>query len=80
MEKTIVTADELRNMIQERISNGEESDGDCKEVKVDSLRWNEMDELGNNWDVPFLGNPAGCENVVMAIIAEFKQKYNIEDP
>jgi len=80
MEKTIVTADERKNMIQERISNGEELDGDCKGVIVNSVAWNETDEQGSNWYVYSARRVTGCEDVVRAIIAEFKHKYNIEDP
>ncbi len=79
MAKEITTKEKLKNMIQERVSNSEELDGDCKEVIVNSVYWHETDENGNNWDVHSLRNATGCEGVVNVIIAEFKQKYNLEE-
>ncbi len=79
MAKEITTEEELKRMIQERVSSSEELDGDCKEVIVNSVYWHETDEMGSNWDVHSLRNARGCEGVVRAIIAEFKQKYNLED-
>lgn len=79
MPRNIVSREELKSLIQQRISNGEELDGDCREVIVNSVYWHEPDETGSNWDVHSLRNAAGCENVVMAIVAEFKGQYNVED-
>jgi hypothetical protein len=79
MAKEITTEKELTRMIQERVSSSEELDGDCKEVIVNSVYWHEADETGSNWDVHSLRNATGCEGVVSAIVAEFKQKYNLED-
>lgn len=79
MAKKITTEEELKRMIQERVSSSEELEGDCKKVIVNSVYWHETDEMGSNWGVHSLRNARGCEGVVMAIIAEFKQKYNLEE-
>jgi len=79
MAKEITTEDELKNMIQEKVNNCEELDGDCKGVIINSVYWRELDEAGSNWDVHSLRNAAGCEGVVRGIIFEFKQKYNLKD-
>ena len=78
MTKELVTEDELKNMIQERVSNSENLDGDCREVIVNSVYWHEPDEIGSNWDVHSLRNATGCEGVVNVIIVEFKKKYNLK--
>lgn len=72
MPKEIVSTDELRSLIQERISNSRELDGDCREVIVNSVYWHEPDAAGSNWDVRSLRNAAGCEGIVVAIVAELK--------
>ena len=79
MTKEITTEEELKIMIQERVSSCDEMDGDCKEVIINSVYWHETDESGSNWDVHSLRNARGCEDVVRKIISEFKQKYNLED-
>ena len=79
MAKEITTEDDLKNMIQEKINNCEELDGDCKEVIVNSVYWHELDETGSNWDVHSLRNAAGCEGVANEIITEFKLKYNLKE-
>ncbi len=79
MTKEIATKDELKNMIQERISNSEELDGDCREVIVNSVYWHEPDETGSNWDVNSFRNARGCEGIVNAIVADLKQTYDLEE-
>jgi hypothetical protein len=79
MPRQIVSTVELRALIQERISNSFELDGDCRGVIVNSVYWHEPDETGTNWDVHSFRNVTGCEGVVRAIVAEFKKKYNVHD-
>lgn len=79
MPKNIVSKDELRELIQQRITDSDELDGDCREVIVNSVYWHEPDETGGNWDVHSLRNPVGCTDVVRGIVSEFKEQYNIED-
>ncbi len=79
MGKEITSEEVLKNMIQEKVNNCEDLDGDCKEVIVNSIYWHELDEFGSNWDVHSLRNAAGCEGVVREIIYKFKQKYNLEN-
>lgn len=78
MTKKIVTKEQLRRMIQERIRECDELDGDCKEVIVNSVYWHEPDGSGSNWDVGFVRNAAGCEAVVSGIVEQFKETYNID--
>ena len=78
MKRETVTEDALKRIIQERISNSKELDGDCREVIVNSVSWHGPDEAGNNWDVS-LRNPRGCEEFLDAIITDFKQRYNLEE-
>ncbi len=79
MIKKVVSTDQLKDMIQERIKNSEELDGDCREVIVNSVYWHEPDEAGSNWDVHSLRNAAGCEDLINFIISEFKENYNVEE-
>ena len=37
------------------------------------------DEIGSNWDVSSLRNAQGCEAVVLKIVSEFKQRYNLKN-
>lgn len=39
MAKEITTEEELKRMIQEKVSSSEDLDGDCKEVIVNSVSW-----------------------------------------
>jgi len=78
MNKKTVTEQQLKDMIQNRISNSGELDGDCKGVIVTAIYWHEPDETGSNWDVSSLRNAQGCEAVVSKIVSEFKQRYNLK--
>ena len=77
MSKQLVTEEALKQLIQERISSGNELDGDCKEVIINAVMWHEPDETGSNWDVHSARNLAGCEAVLNSIIIEFKKGYNL---
>lgn len=79
MTKIIATEDELNNMIQARISNSDELDGDCREVIVSPVYWHKEDETGSNWDVHSLRNARGCTDVVNAIVSEFRKKYSLKE-
>jgi len=77
MNKEIVTEQQLKDMIQNRISSCDELDGDCRGVIVTGIYWHEPDETGSNWSVSSLRNARGCEAVVSTILSEFKQRYNL---
>ena len=53
MSKELASSAELTRLIQDRISEGKGLDGDCRDVKVESVYWHEPDETGCNWGLGF---------------------------
>ncbi len=70
MSRQLASNAELTRMIQDRISEGKELDGDCRDVKVESVYWHKPDETGCNWDPGFLNGPEACSGVGISLIAE----------
>jgi len=46
LSRQLASNAKLTRMIQDRISEGKELDGDCRDVKVESVNWHESDETG----------------------------------
>ncbi len=79
MPRQLASNAELTRMIQDRISEGKEFDGDCREAKVTSVRWHEPDETGCNWNWSAYNDPPPCYRVVAAIISDYRRRYNFRD-
>ncbi len=62
-------------MIQDRISESKEFD--CRDVKVESVRWHEPDETGCNWNWSVYNGPPECYEVVLAIVSDLRRQYNL---
>ena len=83
MEKKITTEEELRKLINEKISNSDELDGDLdlREATVGPVFRQNKDNNGCNWKIvtlrPKVSNEVG--RVVYLIVEEFKKQYNLED-
>ncbi len=70
---------ELTRMIQDRISEGKELDGDCRDVNVESVYWHEPDETGCNRDLGFFNGPEACSGVVGAIVSDLRRRYKLRN-
>jgi len=83
MEKKIATEEELRKLINQKISTSDELDGDLdlREVRVGTVIRQEKDSNGCNWKIIWIRGEVSNEvgKVVFSIVEEFKQQYNLED-
>ncbi len=79
MSRQLATKVEITKMIQDRIREGKELDGDCRNVTITSVYWHEEDESGCNWDLGYSSGPDSCRYVIRAITDEFRQLYNLND-
>lgn len=80
MSRQIASNEELTKMINDRLSEGKELDGDCREVMVSGVqRYAEPDETGCNWNVNFHRGPPECEGVVRSIVEALRKQYSLQD-
>ncbi len=80
MSRQLASNEELTRMINDRFREGKELDGDCREVKIDSVMpYAEPDESGCNWDVYTYSGPLGCSDVFRLVKEEFREQYNLQD-
>lgn len=80
MSRTLVTQDELANIINSALKSSDLLDGDCRQCHVRGFyRLVEPDGEGCNWELPSYSGPKECAGVVMAIVAPFRKQYNIKD-
>ncbi len=77
MSRQLASNAELTRMIQDRISEGKELDGDCRDVKVESVYWHPPDESGCNWNLGLYNGPPTCRGVVDAIVSDLRRRYNL---
>ncbi len=73
MDRELKLKDELRQIVQDRIDQRTEVDGDHVIV---SIYWHEPDKNGCNWDQKFRGESC-LTDTVLAIVAELRSKYNL---
>lgn len=78
MNRKLVTAEELRTWMNERLRQTEEG-ADCQFDGV--LRLREADDSGCNWSLPVLrcsGIPSDvCQPVAHIVITEAREKFNL---
>ncbi len=65
MSRQLASNAELTRMIQDRISEGKELDGDCLDVNVESVYWHKPDESGCNWNLGFYNGPQHAAGLSM---------------
>ncbi len=73
MDREVKSKDELRQIVQDRVDQRTEIDGDNIII---SISWHEEDESGCNWDWRFHGDSSWTD-AVTAIGAELQNKYNL---
>jgi hypothetical protein len=79
MSRPLASNAEITRMIQDRIRESKELNGDCRDVKVESVRWHEPDETGCNWNWSAYNGPPPCYAVVGAIVSDLRRRYNLRD-
>lgn len=79
MSRQLASNAQITKMIQDRIGEGKEIDGDCRDVKVEYVYWHEPDEIGCNWDLGFPRGPESCRSIVNAIVSDPRRRYNLRD-
>jgi len=80
MSRELASDAEITKMINDRLKEGKELDGDCRDVRVSGVqRYVELDETGCNWNVNGHNGPAGCTGVRISIVNELRAQYNLKD-
>jgi len=79
MKKELATAEELEQIINNRIQSSDELDGDCRDASIGAVQWCETDEEGCNWYIGYSPHTPGCEGLVSSVIREVRKKYNLAE-
>lgn len=80
MSRKLATNAELKTMINERFREGNELDGDCRDVKISGVQlYPEPDETGCNWNVWTYNGSDVCKDVFRTVIEEFRREYSLAD-
>ncbi len=80
MSRQIVSNADLTALINHRFKEGDELDGDCREVNISGVQlYPEQDKTGCNWNVSGYNGPGPCLAVFRKVIEEFRQRYNLLD-
>ncbi len=79
MPRQLASNEELTRMINDRLSEGNELDGDCREVRVSGVQRHEPDESGCNWNWSVYNGPPECYEVVLAIVSDLRRQYNLSE-
>jgi len=80
MSRQLASNEELTRMINDRLKEGKELDGDCREVRVSRVqRYAELDETGCNWNVWGHHGPSSCTEVRKSIVDALREQYNLKD-
>ncbi len=81
MSRQLASSEKLAKMINDRLKEGKELDGDCRDVTVSGVqRWYaEPDESRCNWDVYSYSGPPACSDVFSLVIEEFRKEFNLQD-
>ncbi len=70
---------EITKMINDRLSEGNELDGACREIRVSAVQRHPPDESGCNWNWGVYNGPPECYEVVFAIVSDLRHQYNLSD-
>jgi len=70
---------EITKMINDRLSEGNELDDACREVRVSGVQRHPPNESGCNWNWSVYDGPPECYEVVLAIVSDLREQYNLQD-
>ena len=79
MTRHLASNAEITELINDRLKEGKELDGDCRDVEVGGVQRHPPDRTGCNWDVYRHRGPPECEDVVRSIVEELRAQYYLKD-
>ena len=80
MTKRLASNAEITRLINDRLKEGKELDGNCRDVEVSAVTpYRETDETRCNWNVDFYRGPVACAKVFRSIVDELRGQYNLKD-
>jgi hypothetical protein len=78
MARTNASASEIRRLIQARLYASDANGGACRECHANQVQKKAPGADGCNWELHSFNGPAGCADVVAAIVAELQQSHNLD--
>ena len=77
MTRETKSAEDLRQMIQERIRSSEELGCDSQIVEVGQVYWHKTDTSGCNWTICCFKNAEGYRVFLDNILADFRKDFTL---
>lgn len=78
MNKKILSAIEIQQMLQSRVNLIREIVDDEANIKVPMPYWHEVDENGVNWNISTLPNAVGYIAQIVAVIEGVKREVSLK--
>ena len=79
MPRRLATADQIRQMVQNRVDAIEEVREDQAEVRVPLPTRHDPDAEGCNWDMGVFGNTRGYGELLRAAVEAVRYQFNLEE-
>lgn len=78
MTRKVVSQAELVDMVNRRFREGDDLDGDCRDVEISGVyRLAEPDDSDCNWSPAMYHGSPECGAVFESVMAEFQREYNL---
>ena len=78
MAKVQISEKELLQLINQRIKEADNLDGDCRDCRVTGLyRYPEPLEGPSNWSIPSFNGPYSCAPLIGEIQSELAAKFDL---
>ena len=79
MERTILSAEEIRKRVQKLVNAIPEVMDDEAKVETPPPQWHEHDRDGCNWDMGAFRGGADYETEVREAVEHVRERYNLPD-
>ena len=77
MERELVSADQIREFVQDLVNENGEVKADGSQIGIGEVSWNEPDSDGCNWDIRFSHNAQGHLGTIRDAISIAKTRFQL---
>lgn len=80
MERTVISADEIRKRVHKLVHAIPEVIDDGVKIQVPAPHWHEIDRDGCNWDMDGFRGGADYETEIREAVEHVREQFNLKDP
>jgi hypothetical protein len=79
MARIILSAEEIRGIVQELVNTIPEIVADGAYILVPLPQWHKADKYGCNWNMEYFRNTRGHEHAILAQLERVREAYNLPE-